>query len=83
MERGLGICTVLFLGLLVGLVAFEQVNAGGVARVLPSGDGIQMEYKVQKVRNRMSFRSTGPGQFGISVLASALMNGGQTTPRLR
>jgi len=45
MERGLGICTVLFLGLLVGLVAFEQVNAGGVARVLPSGDGIQMEYQ--------------------------------------
>ena len=44
-ERGLGICTVLFLGLLVGLVAFEQVNAGGVARVLPSGDGIQMEYQ--------------------------------------
>ena len=44
-ERGLGICTVLFLGLLGGLVAFEQVNAGGVARVLPSGDGIQMEYQ--------------------------------------
>lgn len=42
-ERGLGIGIVLFLGLLVGLVAFEQVNAGGVARVLPSGDGIQME----------------------------------------
>jgi len=83
MERGLGVCTVLFLGLLVGLVAFEQVNAGGVARVLPSGDGIKMEYQGAEGSQQDVIPLYRPGQFGISVLASALMNGGQTTPRLR
>jgi len=44
-ERGPGIGMLLSLGLLIGLVAFEQADAGGVARVLPSGDGIQMDYQ--------------------------------------
>jgi len=44
-KRGPGIGMFLSLVLLIGLVAFEQAGAGGVARVLPSGDGIQMEYQ--------------------------------------
>ena len=43
--EGLRFGAVLSLGFLIGLAAFEQAEAGGVARVLPSGDGIQMEYQ--------------------------------------
>ena len=41
----LGFAAILGIGFLVGLAAFEKVEAGGVARVLPSGDGIQIDYQ--------------------------------------
>jgi hypothetical protein len=43
--KGLRFGVILSLGFLVGLVAFEKADAAGVARVLPSGDGVQMEYQ--------------------------------------
>jgi hypothetical protein len=36
---------ILGLGFLVGVVGFGKADAGGVARVVPSGDGIQIEYQ--------------------------------------
>ena len=42
---GLRFGVVLGLGFIVGLATFEKAEAGGVARVLPSGDGIQVEYQ--------------------------------------
>lgn len=42
---GLWFGAVLSLGLLSGLAAFGKADAGGVGRVLPSGDGVQMEYQ--------------------------------------
>ena len=42
---GLWFSTVLSLWFLVGPATFEEAEAGRVARVLPFGDGIQVEYQ--------------------------------------
>jgi hypothetical protein len=43
--EGLRFGIVLSLGFFLGMTAFDKAAAGGVARILPSGDGVQLEYQ--------------------------------------
>jgi hypothetical protein len=43
--KGLRCCIVLSLGFFFCMAAFNKAAAGGVARVLPSGDGVQLDYQ--------------------------------------